>query len=207
MNKYILNTIILLSISMILLGCRMGGDNFQHKFPQLPLGACRGKNEYPAKLTPTIYPESIYGAGVEESAGFDLIGNFSLDYVTSTSIYDINERYFTGLTSDDPQNSSSSPNLHLHNPFCAVGVINEQIGLTESGDLDKKIMAFSNCQPSLNESTMILTFSADYVIQTREQYDSESTANLKHGVLNFSCPYQLFDGNGDLIPESTTKTN
>ena len=206
MNKYILNPLIILFVGMILLSCRMGGDTPPHTFPQLPLGRCRGETDHPAKLVPTIYPESI-NSGITEGANFDLTGNFSLDYETSTLIDDANQKSFHAYTADDPQVIPFSSNLELHKPFCTAGITEEFVGTKESGDLDKTIMAFSNCQPSLNESTMILSFNADYIIQTRQQYDSDSTDNLKQGTLSFSCPYQLYDGNGDLIPESTTKTN
>ena len=193
--------IVLLS-SLALYSCRMGGDTPPHTFPHLPLGACSRNIDNPAKLVPTIYPESSDGPGVTEDAGFDLIGNFVLDYETRTSITDVNLRTFGAFTTDDPQDQPFDDGLQLHSQFCAVGTTQQLIGMKESDDLDKKIMAFSNCQPSLNESTMILSFNADYIIQTRQQYDSNSTDNLKQGTLSFSCPYQLYDAHGDLIPES-----
>ena len=207
MNKYILNRLIILFAGMVLLSCRMGGDTPPHTFPQLPLGACSSYNAYPAKLIPTIYPESINSPGITEDADFDLIGNLLLDYETKTLRDDVNQKNFYAYTADDPQVIPFSSNLQLHKPFCVAGITEQFVGMKESGNLDKKIIALSNCQANLNESTMILSFNANYIIQTRQQYDSNSTDNLKQGTLSFSCPYQLYDGNGDLIPESTTKTN
>ena len=192
---------------MILLSCRMGGDTPPHTFPQLPLGACRGETDHPAKLTPTIYTESINSPGITEGANFDLIGNFSLDYETSTLRDDANQKSFYALTADDPLDQPFDDGLQLHKPFCTTGITEQFVGMEESGDLDKTIMAFSNCQANLNESSMILSFNADYIIQTRQQYDSNSTDNLKQGTLSFSCPYQLYDGNGHLIPESAPAAN
>ena len=192
---------------MILLSCRMGGDTPPHTFPHLPLGACNKNIDNPARLAPPIYTESIDGPGITEDAGFDLIGNLLLDYETRTA-FDVNEKRFSVVVDDDPQSQPFDYGLQLHNPFCAVGIIQEFIGgYIESGDLDKTIMAYSNCQASLNESSMILSFNADYIIQTRQQYDSNSTDNLKQGTLSFSCPYQLYDAHGDLIPESAPAAN
>ena len=207
MDKYILNHLTILFVGMILLSCRMGGDTPPHTFPHLPLGACRRNIDNPAKLVPTIYPESSDGTGITEDADFDLIGNLLLDYETSSTT-DINLKSFVAFAADDPQDQPLDDGLQLHSQFCAVGVIQEFIGgYIESGDLDKTIMAYSNCQANLNESTMILSFNADYIIQTRQQYGSNSTDNLKQGTLSFSCPYQLYDAHGDLIPESAPAAN
>ena len=207
MNKYILNPLITLFAGMVLLSCRMGGDTPPHTFPHLPLGACRGENEYPAKLTPSIYTESSDGPGITEEADFELVGNLLLDYETSTSTTDVNQKIFGAYTADDPQDQPLNEGLQLHSQFCAAGATQQFVGMKEPGDLNMKVMALSNCQANLNESTMILSFSADYIIQTRQQYDSNSTDHLKQGTLSFSCPYQLYDAHGDLIPESAQAAN
>lgn len=196
MHKYIFSTIIAVSLAITLVACNTGDGTIPPQtFPDLPYGKC---TTYDVTLESSLYKVPNKR---EQSVDFENLLGVIINYYEADS-----ESGYKFVTNTQDNPGGEWKRLIPHANDCAIGSTNEYSFVeNKNGPLHNRFMIFSSCHPTLESSpnlpksaNPILDFKADYsIIESKEQYNTESPVVLRSGKIHFSCPYLLEDVHGN----------